>query len=240
MLKQLISTLRSRYQGAMARLWESEVLDLDTITAEYYKSAQYEEREKRSPEDRWRNLCDRGILHYFGRANAVLDSGCGDGSMVKMLARRGFTKMLVGHEIIAEDEPLPGLSVVRRCGWKEFERIPKPSSFDLIISEFVIEHISQPQWYLRSLCNMASDDGVLFLRFPALMLLAEWKALVTEWASWVIAPKTPTLLDPRTGHDHAVFLPSVRKLKTLLEATGWKVEKVSRRRSLIVARKRAE
>ncbi|MBI4423983.1 MAG: class I SAM-dependent methyltransferase [Elusimicrobia bacterium] len=94
----------------------------------------------------------------------VLDVGCGEGSFAAELARRGWEAWGVevspdgaalarGKGLIVFDKPLT------ECGLPE-------GHFDVVTLWHSVEHLADPEGYLREVRRVLKHDGVAFLAFP--------------------------------------------------------------------------
>ena len=99
------------------------------------------------------------------RPNAVLDCGCGDGSLLSVIARRIPCGRLHGIDI-AENVPLhrSGLPIQFRAG--DLGR-PVPEemhgAYDLVLCSEVIEHVENDGMVLRNLADLTASGGVVVL-----------------------------------------------------------------------------
>jgi 2-polyprenyl-3-methyl-5-hydroxy-6-metoxy-1,4-benzoquinol methylase len=101
-----------------------------------------------------------------GRApGRVLDVGCGEGTFLAAMARRGWDAwgIEVSAEGAARAAARPGLRVLdKRLEDCDLE----PASFDLITLWHSIEHVPDPEALLRRAAALLKDGGTLFLAFP--------------------------------------------------------------------------
>jgi SAM-dependent methyltransferase len=106
------------------------------------------------------------LLHA---GSTVLDAGCGDGRFLDLLNRRVPELALVG----ADYSPLP-LQAARERGFEvhraNFEgALPfEDGRFDAVNAAQVIEHIYNPDVFVRELNRVLRDDGHLVLSTPNL------------------------------------------------------------------------
>ncbi|MEK7384638.1 MAG: class I SAM-dependent methyltransferase [Elusimicrobiota bacterium] len=98
-------------------------------------------------------------------AGRVLDIGCGEGTFLAAMSRRGWDcwGVEVSAEGAARASARPGLTVLAKpleeCGLE-------PESFDLITLWHSIEHVPDPAALLRQVAALIKDDGRVFLAFP--------------------------------------------------------------------------
>jgi SAM-dependent methyltransferase len=117
----------------------------------------------------------RYFVHYVERTAApgarVLDFGCGDGTVVRMLRARGF-------DAYGADVRWPGANygdieaaVLGRGGvlryYEEGGRLPfADDSFDLVISDQVFEHVEPLEAAAREIERVAAPGAVAYHHFP--------------------------------------------------------------------------
>jgi len=99
-----------------------------------------------------------------GRGRRVLDTGCGDGYLAGILARRGYS--VVGLES-------PGLASpafpaeVRLVEADLDEGLPQlPGRFDVVLCGDVLEHLRRPERFLGQLKEALAPGGFLLLSLP--------------------------------------------------------------------------
>lgn len=90
----------------------------------------------------------------------VLDAGCGEGEWSKLC---NYIKgEIVGTDIIAEDLRRNRNVKFRVCG--TIESLPyKDNLFDLIICEWVVEHLNNPEAVLKEFYRVLKPGGYLFI-----------------------------------------------------------------------------
>jgi len=141
----------------------------------------------------------------------VLDIGCGDGTFLSAMARRGWkcTGVELNDEAAARAASRDGLAIhdqpLEKCGLPE-------RSFDLVTFWHSLEHVTDPADLLMRAAGLVADGGRLLVAFPN----AESWDLRLFGARWFH-------LDP-PRHLH-YFTPS--SMRRLLERTGLKVERIS-------------
>lgn len=102
----------------------------------------------------------------------ILDAGCGDGLLAELLKKR-----LTGAKIYGVDISKKGLELAKKRGVvvKKFDLnlgIPHTDkSFDLVIANQVIEHLLDPDFFLRECERVLCPEGHLILTTPN---LAAW------------------------------------------------------------------
>jgi 2-polyprenyl-3-methyl-5-hydroxy-6-metoxy-1,4-benzoquinol methylase len=99
------------------------------------------------------------------RPNAVLDCGCGDGSLLSVIARRIPYGELHGIDI-ADNVPLDLVGLPIQFRAEDLGRpIPEEmhEAYDLVLCSEVIEHVENDGMVLRNLTDLAAPGGIVVL-----------------------------------------------------------------------------
>ena len=111
-------------------------------------------------------MAERVAKAEAGRApGRVLDVGCGEGTFLAAMSRRGWDAwgVEISKDGAARAAARPGLRIfdkpLEECGFE-------PRSFDLITLWHSIEHVPDPERLLRRIADLVKDDGAVFLAFP--------------------------------------------------------------------------
>ncbi|KTE00793.1 bifunctional 3-demethylubiquinone 3-O-methyltransferase/2-octaprenyl-6-hydroxy phenol methylase [Sphingopyxis sp. H038] len=152
---------------------------------------------------------------YALAGRAALDVGCGAGLLAEPLARMGakVTGVDAAPENIAAAQGHAagqGLSISYFAG--ELAALP-PSTFDLVTSMEVVEHVTDPAAFIGELAARLAPGGLMILSTPNRTMLS--KLLLVEAAERVGAV-------PRGTHDWDQFL-KPEELTKLLEGAGLEV-----------------
>lgn len=150
----------------------------------------------------------------------VLDCGCGPGTISMGLARLVAPGEVVGIdrepsqlELARNNAHAHGVTNVRFETASVYE-LPYPdSSFDLVFSHALFEHLKEPSRALREFWRVLKPGGMVALRSP-------------DWGGFLISPETPALND---AVEYFKFLQSQnggnvyvgRTLKALLNTAGF-------------------
>lgn len=141
----------------------------------------------------------------------VLDIGCGEGTFLAAMRRRGWDAwgVEVSSEGSARAAARPGLHVLN----KPLEDCAlEPASFDLITLWHSIEHVPDPEKLLRRAAGLLKEGGSLFLAFPS----------ADSWDFKLFGPRWFHLDPPRHLH---YFSPAT--MAALLERCGLEATRVS-------------
>jgi SAM-dependent methyltransferase len=141
----------------------------------------------------------------------VLDIGCGEGTFLSAMARRGWDAwgVEVSSDGAARAAARPGLKIFD----KRLEDCDlAPASFDLITLWHSIEHVPDPGALLRRAAGLLKEDGILFLAFPS----------AASWDFALFGPRWFHLDPPRHLH---YFSPET--MGALLERCGLEPRGVS-------------
>ena len=153
----------------------------------------------------------RKISGLFGRSKiSVLDVGCGNGGFLSLLLRVGYD--VQGTEMAPERHFVENAILEKickkdlpDCGFSE-------KKFDAVTMWHSLEHIDNPERYLREAKRVLKDEGFLIIEVPN---FASWQSRLTggRWFHLDV-PRHLFHYDPKT-------------LPTLLVSYGFPVLKVS-------------
>jgi len=105
------------------------------------------------------------IVSLIGSGKKVLDVGCGEGFLSKLLTE-------MGNEIIGIDISEIAVKLAKEKGIKAFvcdienESLPFNDVFDVIVLSEVLEHLVSPKKVIYKLKRHLKNDGVFVLTFP--------------------------------------------------------------------------
>jgi ubiquinone/menaquinone biosynthesis C-methylase UbiE len=111
----------------------------------------------------------RKITKYSRNAINILDCGCGDGTLINLIARPG--QQIVGVDVSElalslAKKKIPSHKMVKLCRSK-IEKLPfTENSFDLCYSTYVFEHLNNPQKAIDEMIRVCRPGGYLIFVFP--------------------------------------------------------------------------
>lgn len=135
--------------------------------------------------------------------DAILDVGCGNGSLLTKLYQMGFTQ-LTGIDPFINDSKDYGPITIKRQNIFETS-----GSYDVIMMHHSLEHMIDPLAVLKKAFNLLKPGKFLLLRIP-IMGNYGWKEYGTYWCG-IDAPRH-------------IFIPSAEGVKQLATQAGFKVK----------------
>lgn len=122
--------------------------------------------------DEARHLAAYDYANTLVAGKRVMDAGCGEGWGTQRLAADAATVLGVDYSAVAV--------AACRSKWRkpnlQFDRVDLTESpaaderFDVVINFQVLEHIEDPQPFLRGLRARVADDGMLMLTTPNILM----------------------------------------------------------------------
>jgi 2-polyprenyl-3-methyl-5-hydroxy-6-metoxy-1,4-benzoquinol methylase len=101
------------------------------------------------------------------RLNNILDFGSADGSLLKYIQEHHPDIRLCGVEPSAEYRKF-AKDRLRAEIFEDITAIPRHEKYDLIIINHVLEHLAEPIGFLRTLIDLLSERGALYIDVPNL------------------------------------------------------------------------
>lgn len=139
------------------------------------------------------------------RADAILDVGCGNGSLLTDLSRLGFTNLTGIDPFINADATLGAIKILK----KEIYDLQQP--YDLIMMHHSLEHMFQPLQALQKAHGLLKKSGCLLVRIPVMGHYG-WQQFGAFWCG-LDAPRH-------------IFIPSETGFKLLAQQAGFAIEKL--------------
>jgi len=125
------------------------------------------------------DLTEPGV-EAVGKANVardarVLEVGCGNGRLLRILARLGFTNLRGIDPFLPGDAIAGGIPLEKR----ELDDLDRSAFFDLVILYHSLEHVPDPIATLRSVREHLTGDGVAVVAMP--IVNAAFREYGTSW-----------------------------------------------------------
>ncbi len=122
------------------------------------------------------------MFEPFRKTGNILDIGCGYGFFLEVAKEKGWNVFgLEVSERASEDCKSKGITMFSG----ELKDAPfTPESFDIIISIEVIEHLIDPDGFLKGAHKLLREGGGMYVTTPF------WDGNATKRISEIIAPKT--------------------------------------------------
>jgi SAM-dependent methyltransferase len=206
---------------------------------------------------------DRGILAYkrgsfdivslAHRADAILDVGCGSGTLLHFLRGLYPDKRYYGVDVSPLAVEAASSKISDHSGAMTFavadaeDYIPFPDiRFDLVIAHEVIEHFVDPARVIRNIADAMKPGGVFFLLAPNRLIRSSMRVKLeklTDYARMLIDREylRPTIVDPPLdtigGDSDAVYVANPFEIHRMVRLAGLQIEKKSLLRCRLIARK---
>jgi 2-polyprenyl-3-methyl-5-hydroxy-6-metoxy-1,4-benzoquinol methylase len=136
-------------------------------------------------------------------ADAILDIGTGNGSLLTKLSRIGFTKLTGIDPFINESKDHGTIKILKMDIFGVEEK------YDLVMMHHSLEHMFEPKKVLHHLQNILKPKGKVLIRIPVMGNYG-WKKYGISW-SGLDAPRH-------------IFVPTEKALRGMVEETGFEIE----------------
>jgi SAM-dependent methyltransferase len=137
--------------------------------------------------------------------NAILDVGCGNGSLLTKLYKMGFTNLTGIDPFIEQPPEQTRIRILK----KDIEAMNE--KFDVIMMHHALEHMPDPLGAMKKAHNLLNDDKYLLVRIPVMGNYG-WNKYREYWAG-LDAPRH-------------LFIPSEKAMRLLAEQAGFQLEKL--------------
>lgn len=139
---------------------------------EYYQSGRYNVRDESAKAELARfyakriTVITRALVGYSFKT--VLDAGCGDGEIGSLLKKQMHV------DVYGVDISKNGVALANKKGLKAkisdmSKKIPfRSSMFDLVISSATIEHVPNPDTFLKEIYRVLKPGGIVLISTPNL------------------------------------------------------------------------
>ena len=134
--------------------------------------------------------------------DAILDVGCGNGSLLTRLYKMGFSNLTGIDPFINEDHDYGSIKIYK----KDINDLAE--KFDLIMMHHSLEHMFDPLSVLRKARQLLNVERRLLVRIP-IMGNYGWQKYKNYWCG-IDAPRH-------------IFIPSEKGMRTLLEQAGFTI-----------------
>lgn len=173
----------------------------------------------------------------------VLDIGCGNGIISRVIGKLGYnvTGIDISEKTITAARASNNLPNVHFEVVAAGELQPQPEKYDAIICSEVLEHLHEPSDLLKIIHRSLKNNGVLIVTVPngrgprELFVTKPIQRLQTNnGITWKIVGKLKSVMGYKgvtvqsSADDlsHVQFF-TIRSLKTLAAATGFRIEKIT-------------
>jgi 2-polyprenyl-3-methyl-5-hydroxy-6-metoxy-1,4-benzoquinol methylase len=212
-------------------------IDRSAAETEYDESSYFTERNsylknQEAIASQFQKILDRVKLYKAG--GMFLDVGCSVGIFLDVVRRNGFeAKGVEVSKWASEFSRQKGFDVV--TGGLVDGNYPE-KSFDIVIMNHVLEHISEPIKILVEVKRILKDDGLFVIGVPnfgsymAKLLKGKWFSLMPDQHIWQFTHESLCNLLKRTGFTEVYF-----EAKDNHKIIGWRPVKVGKRLINVVA-----
>ena len=137
--------------------------------------------------------------------DAILDVGCGNGSLLTRLHKMGFCNLTGIDPFVSKHHDYGAIKIFK----KEIFELDR--KFDMIMMHHSLEHMFEPLKALQKAASLLNDNKYLLVRIPVMGNYG-WQKYGTFWCG-IDAPRH-------------IFIPSEKGMRMLTEQAGFTVEKL--------------
>lgn len=159
------------------------------------------------------------VSRYDKKKTAVLDIGSGMGTF--LYAAKPIYKEAIGLDVSAQMASFVEKHLGVKVFVQQFEQFNYPRKFSLIHMSHVIEHVPDPNLWLRRAKEMLAEDGILVINVPNKYSLS----FRTQHLFYKLKLKkqfSSSWSDPTRTPDH-LFEPTIRSMKYLLQQNNYEI-----------------
>ncbi|MDD2599299.1 MAG: methyltransferase domain-containing protein [Kiritimatiellae bacterium] len=244
LIHRVIGVLKSR---RLRRFKGTDIAEIERKVRDYYISLSSSDYyDELSTVDLWADTARRkGFVNLCEKAEDIMDFGCGTGGLAAALAAKCPRK-----KIHAVDIGTSSGKLLRHEANVNFVRasvldVPwADCSIDLVISRFVIEHVTRPRELLAEAFRILRPGGILYLLYPQLLLKVDFFTAMIELFNCIFKPNQLTYLDPQIGEltsdtddQDAVWITSPFRVSWLAKSVGFQIVGNVPTQSLVILRK---
>jgi 2-polyprenyl-3-methyl-5-hydroxy-6-metoxy-1,4-benzoquinol methylase len=149
----------------------------------------------------------------------LLDVGCGDGAFLKLAQEKGWTVSGTEHSLYAADYVSKAHGIPVFCGEIISAGYPE-NFFDVVTMWHVLEHVTDPERYLREIHRILKPSGLLVIAVPNV------NDYVMRFAYRFVKGK-PLKLFSKNDREIHLYHFSDETLRNYLRKSGFKCLKIS-------------
>jgi O-antigen/teichoic acid export membrane protein/ubiquinone/menaquinone biosynthesis C-methylase UbiE len=194
------------------------------------------------------NLSERA-----GKAHSILEVGCGSGVLLEHLKLQfpntkmsGVDLSPIGVEMARQRLRAKNLEIEFRVADVETTKPFPDNSFDLVVCNEVLEHLTNPEVVIRHIGQMMAPGGILLLVFPNHSVRASWglrfeklwDTIRMMFDSDYLNPRFQTPPMDRIGADaDATYISHPWEVQRMVKRAGLQIRYKSLMRGRLVAQK---
>ena len=126
------------------------------------------------------------LLTYLSPAASILDIGCGTGVFVRFMVDHGFDAFGIDIHKPSIEYGKKNLNLDDRLSTLIWDDLPDNKQYDMITAWTVLEHLSEPEEFLKTCQKLLKPGGILLTEFPTVDSLLFEKT--EDGFFWVMPP----------------------------------------------------
>jgi SAM-dependent methyltransferase len=159
------------------------------------------------------------LMNFDKTRSAVLDIGSGMGTF--LLAAKPYYETLIGLDVSEQMAKFVENTIGVPIFITQFEEYHPAIKFSLIHMSHVIEHIPNPNLWVRHAKNLLDDDGILVINVPNKMGLS-YRIKHLFYKLRLKKQFSSSWNDPQRTPDH-LYEPTIKSFKYLINNNGLKI-----------------